>query len=328
MRLDSLSTQSTSSASTGAHSDHTIASQASIQSSGSTPPTTYYSSSEKGTPEKQRARQGTASSALVDSINQKQESPSGPDDPVGGNTIATLHKAASVVSAIFDCENKVTNVLSIFGGYLIFEPEDVALKKRFSETQDPDNKPVLDIEDPEVDKYHIVLPVIAKMMIPQEVAVNTQDNEEHPQSKLIREAEVYGYLQQRNTSGLKLAPKFYGFFDDETENNALFLVLEDCGEPLATFDCLTNEEYVLGKSIRLFSVLTDPFCRKDTLLKKIDALHRLGVIHGRIQPWNVLQDPETKEVVLIDFATADIGIVDLKAYADELEDAKKKLGPS
>jgi hypothetical protein len=249
-RASSASSQSTSSGSTATNTVST-GSTSNLGSFVATPPSTVFSSPEKGTPEKRRQRNVSLTQVETEeglttvSVEQAQEPDMPAHDPMA---MARANKEIGV-SVIFDNEIETTDELRIWSGFLIFEPLGGELpQKKFQSRKDQSKetdteKTQTNLEDPEVQKNHAVLPTITKIMLPDEVRHHLPEGVPHPQMGLEYEAEVYERLQSRNIfEPFELAPRFFGLFDDMAENHALYFVLEDVGTPLKTFGVLSEEQ--------------------------------------------------------------------------------------
>jgi predicted Ser/Thr protein kinase len=110
---------------------------------------------------------------------------------------------------------------------------------------------------------------IVKLALPNDIHLRT----------LQREVDIYELLSKKKPR--PNVPAFYGAF---TSSGGPAIIISDEGEPLKTFDTLTEEQ-------------------KKSLLNDLEQLHSLGIEHGDFAPRNVVMS-ERGRPVIIDFSHA------------------------
>ena len=120
-------------------------------------------------------------------------------------------------------------------------------------------------------------------------------------------------LQFRNQYSIAKNIDFPGIIQTyslEPYKNGFFLVMEDIGG-ISLNKYFTNIENITSQNNILSSRLTKVFLEEFLLIAislcdTLDALYHHKIIHKDIKPANILINPETKQVKLIDFSIASL----------------------
>ncbi|KAF7355579.1 Kinase-like protein [Mycena sanguinolenta] len=154
------------------------------------------------------------------------------------------------------------------------------------------------LEDATEDRYSI--PIAVKMAISRENPDSEGRDDER--DEIRHEGLVYDYLAKSGKQGI--TPRYYGVFENNIGTVAL--ILDDGGKALKTFKKLSNEQ-------------------RQKLFAKVMEMHSAGVIHGDLEPRNVVEDSD-RDLKIIDFHVAKMNHRCRGEMCTELKELRNALG--
>ncbi|KAG8917259.1 hypothetical protein FRC02_003209 [Tulasnella sp. 418] len=109
---------------------------------------------------------------------------------------------------------------------------------------------------------------------------------------LYHEQLAYEHLESHAVAGI---PKIWGSFSEVGEDGVTYIILEDAGSPIGSSH-VTEDKWM-------------SFVERDNIVKSLNSIHQVGIIHGDIRSPNLLERPSpdgTRIFTIIDFHLATI----------------------